>query len=168
MQKYTLVLLLAALAVTRGCSSKSAVVPDSAAIDITNVTLTAMNTDCADYANSYTSSVLDVNRNIGFHGDITITVTDNHCVVRTNAIPNHDFNDGLSSFVNPTSSQADSYNIPRTPTFRSAPLALSLRVDNAIFLNGVKLDLLAAGCFGVGDGKIGCLASILVSAVGAV
>lgn len=29
-------------------------------------------------------------------------------------------------------------------------------MDNAIFLNGVKLDLLAAGCYGVADGKIGC------------
>ncbi|NES72396.1 MAG: YHYH protein [Okeania sp. SIO2D1] len=33
---------------------------------------------------------------------------------------------------------------------------LSLATDNAIFLNGVKLDLLAAGCYGVGNGKIGC------------
>ncbi|WP_206705330.1 YHYH protein [Marinomonas colpomeniae] len=33
---------------------------------------------------------------------------------------------------------------------------LSLRKDNAVFLNGVKLDLLAAGCFGVRDGFIGC------------
>jgi len=27
---------------------------------------------------------------------------------------------------------------------------------DAIMLNGVVVDLLAAGCFGVGDGRIGC------------
>ena len=34
--------------------------------------------------------------------------------------------------------------------------ALNLRYDNAVYLNGVKLDLIAAGCYGVGDGFIGC------------
>jgi len=125
-------------------------------IDITNLILTATSTNCADYANSYISSVRDVNRDIGFNATLTITVTDNHCVISSNAIPNHDFNDGLGSFVNSTSTQAISYNIPRAPAIRSDPIALSLRVDNAIFLNGVKLDLLAAGCFGIGNGKIGC------------
>jgi len=168
MRKCTLALLIAAFAVTISCDSKSTGNTgntgntdntdntDTTAIDITNAILTATSADCADYANSYTSSVRDVNRNIGFNGALTITVTDDHCAVSANAIPNHNFNDGPGSFVNPTSSQAISYNIPRAPAVRSTPIALSLRVDNAIFLNGVKLDLLAAGCFGIGDGKIGC------------
>ncbi|GGA32756.1 hypothetical protein CYANOKiyG1_49610 [Okeania sp. KiyG1] len=41
------------------------------------------------------------------------------------------------------------------PQQASKKTELSLTTDNAIFLNGVKLDLLSAGCYGVGDGKIG-------------
>ncbi len=126
------------------------------AVDITNAILAGVSSDCADYADTYVSTVTDVNRNMGFGGDLRVTITDDHCVFRSNAIPNHDFNDGDHSFVTATTTQSVTYQVPRTPVVAGAPTALSLRTDNAIFLNGVKLDLLAAGCFGVGDGRIGC------------
>lgn len=125
-------------------------------IDITDALLSAVSGDCSDYANAYVSTVRDINRNMGFTGDLMITVTDDHCVFSANAIPNHDFNDSARSFVNDTKAQSVTYRVPRAPVMASSTTALSLRTDNAIFLNGVKLDLLAAGCFGVGDGKIGC------------
>ena len=43
-----------------------------------------------------------------------------------------------------------------SPVAAASPTALSLNYDNGVLLNGVKVDLLAAGCFGVGDGRIGC------------
>jgi len=46
--------------------------------------------------------------------------------------------------------------VTSTPEMAGVNTALSLRVDNAVLLNGVKVDLLAAGCFGVRDGRIGC------------
>ena len=125
-------------------------------IDITGAILTQLSGDCADYKNEYESMVGDVNRSISFTGELAITITDDHCVFASNAIPNHDFNDGDRNFVNATRAQSASYRVPRSPTAATTSTALSLRIDNAVFLNGVKLDLLAAGCFGVGDGKIGC------------
>jgi hypothetical protein len=124
--------------------------------DITNAILANVGADCADYAASYISSVQDINRSMGFTGDLNVTVTQSHCEFSSNAIPNHDFNDGTRSFVNATKAQTISYSVPRAPVVAGSTTALSLRTDNAIFLNGVKLDLLAAGCFGIGDGKIGC------------
>ena len=124
--------------------------------DITNAILSNVSADCADYVASYVSSVQDINRNMGFTGELTVTVTQSHCEFNSNAIPNHDFNDGTRSFVNATKAQTMSYSVPRVPVIAGSITALSLRTDNAIFLNGVKLDLLAAGCFGIGDGKIGC------------
>ena len=129
---------------------------ETTSIDLTGVLLTGRSSDCSDYADVYMSMVRDVNRNLGFTGDLTISVTDDHCVFSSNAIPNHDFNDGPRSFVNPAQTQAVTFRVPRTLAMASEPTALSLRTDNAVFLNGVKLDLLAAGCFGVGDGRIGC------------
>ena len=125
-------------------------------IDLTGAILTQLSGDCADYKNEYESMVGDVNRSMSFTGELAITITDDHCVFASNAIPNHDFNDGDRNFVNATRAQSASYRVPRSPTAATTSTALSLRIDNAVFLNGVKLDLLAAGCFGVGDGKIGC------------
>ncbi|MEZ4820451.1 MAG: hypothetical protein R3A45_11435 [Bdellovibrionota bacterium] len=42
-------------------------------------------------------------------------------------------------------------NQQNTDGGKSRTTALSLTVDNAIMLNGVKLDLLAAACAGVAD-----------------
>ena len=55
----------------------------------------------------------------------------------------------------------ESYDITKNPTAASNPTALTLQWDNAIFLNGAKLDLLPAACYGVGteplgEEKIGC------------
>ena len=124
--------------------------------DITNAFLTGLSGDCADYAAVYESMVRDVNRSMNFTGKLSVTVTDDHCVFSSNAIPNHDFNDGDRTFVNTARAQTSTYRVPRSPRVAGSATSLSLEIDNAVFFNGVKLDLLAAGCFGVGDGKIGC------------
>lgn len=125
-------------------------------IDITNITLINNSQNCADYVEQFTSTVNDINRGTVFYGDLTIAVLGNKCQFRTNAIPNHDFNDGGHAFPNDVSEQNDLFEITTSPSKAGQTTSISLQLDNAILLNGVKVDLLAAGCFGISNGKIGC------------
>lgn len=125
-------------------------------IDITNAILVNRSANCADYVESYQSSVLDVNNSKVFNGDLSILLNNGKCIFQTNNIPNHDFNDGSQSFPNDVSSQNITFEVTASPIHVAQSTDISLMVDNAILLNGVKVDLLAAACFGVGDGKIGC------------
>ena len=131
--------------------------PDaSAPIDITDEVLINRGGDCADHVNNYISSATDAGTGTAYDGRLDISVTSTHCVLSTNATPNHTFNDGANPFPNAFSTQADEYRVPLTPAFAAQSTPLSLRLDDAILLNGVKVDLLAAGCFGIGNGRIGC------------
>ncbi|WP_068546499.1 YHYH protein [Thalassotalea crassostreae] len=125
-------------------------------IDITNQIFDKRSANCGDYVEQYLSSVLDVNNGTVFSGDLVITANNGKCIFKTNAIPNHDFNDGGRSFPNDVSAQNDTFEITSSPSFAAAITPISLSMDNAILLNGVKVDLLAAGCYGVGNGKVGC------------
>ncbi len=125
-------------------------------IDITNATLSSRNANCADYVQRYQSTVLDVNNSQIFNGDLAISLVNGKCIFQTNNIPNHDFNDGGTAFPNDVSAQNITFEITATPSHALTSSNISLQRDNAILLNGVKVDLLAAACYGVGDGKIGC------------
>jgi len=129
---------------------------ETASTDITGAIFTRRATNCADYANAYHSQAQDVNENTTYSGYLTISLDNDKCVFSTNAIPNHDFNDGNRTFRNQIEIQDITYTIAQSPIVNAHVTQLSLRTDNAVFLNGVKLDLLAAGCFGVGNGFIGC------------
>ncbi|WP_199915595.1 sulfatase-like hydrolase/transferase [Saccharobesus litoralis] len=126
------------------------------ATDITDAIFTKRMAGCAEYVNTYTSNVQDVRNSTNYNGDLNITVSNGKCIFNTNAIPNHDFNDGSQSFPNQVSEQNDTFEVTTQPAFAGSTTALTLNYDNAILLNGVKVDLLAAGCFGIGNGKIGC------------
>lgn len=125
-------------------------------IDITNAILQNTRANCGDYAAAYSSTVLDVNNGQQLMGNLQVEVSGGNCIFTTNAIPNHDLNDGTLNFANPVSAQNDTYTITASPAPESTSTPLSLTQDNAILLNGVKVDLLAAACFGVGNGRIGC------------
>ena len=125
-------------------------------VDLTGAILVNRSTQCADYANAYGSTATDINNNAEYEGELTISVEGEHCVFSTNAIPNHNFNDGSGSFPNDVSTQSYVYLVPIAPEVAQTTTPLSLTVDNAILLNGVKVDILAAGCFGIGNGKTGC------------
>ncbi len=128
----------------------------ASAIDITNAIFINRSGNCADYVEHYQSNVLDVNNSTLFDGDLVISVLNNKCIFQTNNIPNHDFNDGGQAFPNDVSAQNNSFEITTNPSHANSVTDISLQTDNAILLNGVKVDLLAAACFGVGDGKVGC------------
>lgn len=123
--------------------------------DITDVMLTNRSANCADYANTYSAGVTDVQNAKKFSASVAITVNSDSCVINSNAVPNHDFN-ATGNFGTRFAEQEHSFSLPANPEFALEPTALSLNLNNAVFLNGVKLDLLAAGCFGVGNGSIGC------------
>ncbi|MDB4224053.1 YHYH protein [Granulosicoccus sp.] len=130
-------------------------------IDITNGTFSGRSPNCAEYAANYISSAQDINNDVSFKGSMVISVEDGRCYFKSNAIPNHDFNDGTKGFRNDVSEQDQSNSVTAEPALAESSMALSLSYDNAIFLNGVKLDLLAAACYGEGKGplgqeKIGC------------
>ena len=127
----------------------------STEIDITSAHLTNRGSNCADFAATYTSDALDVESNTIFMGTLTVEISNGMCTFTSNAIPNHNFND-TGGFVNGVSEQELAVSITANPQLAAKPTTLSLQYDNAILLNGVKVDLLAAGCYGVADGFIGC------------
>ena len=97
--------VLTALALTFGCigskdSEDSSPVATHSGTDITNVVLTRTSGDCNDYEGEYTSTVNDTKRSQSFTGSVSISVGTSSCSVSSNSIPNHDFNDGSSSFAN--------------------------------------------------------------------
>lgn len=126
-------------------------------IDITDAIFTNLSANCADYVNSYESSARDVLNDSLFAGNVVFTIAGDKCVLETNGIPNHDFNDGSRSFANDVSVQNQYFEIPSNPQVATQTTPLTIGVDTGIMLNGVKVDLLAAACFGVGDERTGCL-----------
>lgn len=123
--------------------------------DITNALMTSRAGNCADHVAHNTAKVVDVQNRSQFEGTVQITAIGTQCSIRSNAVPNHDFN-SKGRFHDRVKTQSQNYTITAQPRKAIKPTALSLTMDNAVFLNGVKLDLIAAGCFGVGDGRIGC------------
>ena len=113
-------------------------------------------TSCRLYVNTYTSAVIVIQRSETFDGQITVTDSNSKCLIVSNAIPNHNFNDISANFATPVAQINQSFEFAKVPSVAINTTALSLAYDNAIFLNGVKLDLLAAACYGVGDGKVDC------------
>ena len=126
------------------------------AIDITGEIFTQRSANCEDYIASYQSTAMDVFRSVLFSGNLTISASAGKCQLQSNGVPNHDFNDGQQSFPNNLSEQSYNYQITASPVFASSNTALAIGNDNGLMLNGVKIDLLAAACFAVGDEKTGC------------
>lgn len=123
--------------------------------DITNALLTERAATCAEFASNNSAKATDVQNRKRYSAKIKISVKRSKCTITSNAIPNHDFNK-TGRFATKVSQQNQSYTITSSPKMNARATALGLRYDNAVYLNGVKLDLLAAGCYGVGDGFIGC------------
>ncbi|NOI28308.1 YHYH protein [Vibrio coralliilyticus] len=124
--------------------------------DITNTFFTNLSGDCQQYLGNFFSSVNDIQRSLLFTGQVDISSSGTKCIVQSNAIPNHDFNDATASFATNVSEQSIGYEFTASPSAASSVTELSLGTSEAILLNGVKVDLLAAACYGVGDERTGC------------
>lgn len=129
---------------------------DTAAIDITGELFTQRSSNCEDYIAAYQSTAMDVFRSVLFTGNLTISSSNGKCQFQANGVPNHDFNDGQQGFPNNLSEQSYNYEITTSPVFAQSNTELAIGDDNGLMLNGVKIDLLAAACFGVGNEKTGC------------
>lgn len=143
-----------------GASSTNGAGGNAGPVDITDAVFSSRSADCADYAGEFTSAVKDLTTQKSYDGTLTITAAASACTFKSNSIPNHDFNDS-GAFATPVAAVTESYNLPRSPKAAATTTALTLNYDNAVFLNGAKLDLLAAACYGVGNEplgkeKIGC------------
>ena len=149
----SLILLNIALVGCGGSSSSSDT--SSGIIDITNKTFTNKSANCEDYVASYSSTSTDVQNDNDFTGALTISTENGKCIFTSNIIPNHNFN-ASGDFAEATAEQSSSsVEITSSPAVASSVTYLAVD-DNGIFLNGVKLSIRSAGCYGVGDGSIGC------------
>ena len=135
-----------------GCSHSTA--PNGT--NITNAYFDNISASCANHAGSYYSQVKDTSNNQCFTGTVSITTGTDTCTFTSNSIPNHDFNDSSAHFANTVKEVTETFYIYKSPSAASSTTDISLQTDNGVMLNGVKLDMLAAGCYGIGDGKIGC------------
>ena len=147
-----------------GATDVSAIISEleSAANEIRNTTnisgekFTDLSPLCSNYIGSYKAAATDVGRDVTYSASLNITSNANSCTLTSNSIPNHDFNDGANGFPNITGPVTETFTVPIAPALAPNPTQLTLNVDNAILLNGVKVDVLAAACFGVGDERSGC------------
>ncbi|REL27813.1 YHYH protein [Thalassotalea euphylliae] len=130
-------------------------------LDITDKIFVEQSGSCAEYLGTYQSSVDDIKRGLAFNGSVSISADSSECLIQVNQIPNHDFNDQSARFANDVQAVLSSYRIPIKPEPSATPANLVIGTTEAIMLNGVTLDILAAACYGVGDEplgreKIGC------------
>jgi len=109
------------------------------AIDIYNAILIRRSADCADYINTYSATVIDIKNSIDFNAAVLVTATDTECTFTSNSVPNHDFNDETAAFAG--GQEGATIMAAATPT------TLTQATKNAVFLNGVRLDILSAGCY---------------------
>ncbi len=121
-------------------------------IDIYDAVFTARSADCADYVNTYDASPVDIQNSITFDADVVVTATDTECTITSNSVPNHDFNDDTAAFAGgaegATISATDTVStVTRTPAIAAEPTPISTTLKNGIFLNGVRLDIISAGCY---------------------
>ena len=124
--------------------------------DITDKNLTLRDGICSYYASKSIASAKDLSNNWTQPASVNISMDGKTCMISSNSIPNHSFADATNSFTNTVKQINAEYRITSEPAHAAQTTPLSLTLDNGVFLNGVKLDLIAAGCFGVNDGNKGC------------
>lgn len=115
--------------------------------DITDQIFTERCADCAIFAGKDTANVMDVKRTLGFAADISVTFDASECVLSSNSIPNHDFNDESAQFRTNVAEVERSFIIPRNPTIAGTATQLHQTRFDAVMLNGIVVDLLSAGCY---------------------
>ncbi len=125
-------------------------------VNISGAKFSNTSPNCSDYVGSYRATATDIARNINFDASLIVSSDADKCTFTSNSLPNHDFNDGAGAFPNLVGPVTETFSFPIVPTAAANPTELSLSLDNAILLNGVKADVLAAACFGVGNERVGC------------
>lgn len=132
--------------------------------DITDAQFSDRTPGCDAYVGDYTAVAKDLSTGTSFAAQVRIELggeaAGDTCTLSSNGIPNHDFGD-LGPFVTPVGQVQESFTLAAKPSLNDASAPLSLMLDDGVLRNGVKIDLLAAACYGVGPDplgqeKIGC------------
>lgn len=131
-----------------GAIALPAIAHEATSVDITGAIFANTQADCASYENLYSSTVTDTQQDRKLEGEVHVTAFDDHCVIDSNSIPNHDTGEGSDRhFVSPVTEIPGSFTIPRNPKRATTSTALEQRSYDAILLNGVVVDILSAGCY---------------------
>lgn len=137
-------------------TNTSGTIDNSGTVDITNAILTNISADCADYVNTYSADVTDVQEATDFVLDVAISSDDVFCTMLSNNIPNHDFN-ATGNFATVARATSQEFIVTRSPSVATSTTALSQQQYDAVMLNGVPLDILSAGCYQNGENvPFGC------------
>jgi hypothetical protein len=123
--------------------------------DLTDKVFSSRDENCEVNTGSYTSDVSDINNAKSFNGSLVISENSSSCTLTTNHIPNHDFNDGTTSFPNDVAEVSGTYVISKSPSQKGTNTQLEMAMANIIFLNGAIVDTLPAACYGRGSGSLG-------------
>jgi len=147
---------LGAIATLISCSLAEEASPEALAkevagspdvVDRTNAILSNRSGSCLDHVSASRADVEDIQRDLPFGSSVLVTAEADGCVLMSNNIPNHDFNDETADFHHSVSEIMQSFFLSANPTKAAGPSALSQRAYDAVMLNGVPVDILSAGCY---------------------
>ena len=106
---------------------------EASSLDITNAIFASRDADCASYENRYSSEIRDTQQNKTLKGAVHVTAYNDHCVLESNNIPNHNTGEGSSrNFVAPVAEIPGTFTIPRNPKQQASATALDQRSYDAI------------------------------------
>jgi len=114
------------ISLASGCRSEGDD-PSSDATDITNAAFTDRSGSCSTRAGSYVAEVSDLMRGMDFTATVEIEARGDTCVITSNGIPNHDFND-TGAFATPVSEVIERFTVSSNPSPASRSTDLSLQL----------------------------------------
>ncbi len=84
---------------------------------------------------------------INFEGSVEIIADEDRCVITTNNIPNHDFNDSTARFNSDLKKRERTLTVTRNPVFAAETQDLGDHHYYGITLGGVVFDLQSGWCY---------------------
>jgi hypothetical protein len=124
--------------------------------DISYLTLTNRDPDCAQYVGQYVANIVDMQQGVLLESHLTITATDDYCTFTSNNIPNHDVGANTSTgkdFASQVKPNSKAYvlTVPRAPIKQNNAVYIEkvagMLTLNGILLNGVDVDVDSAFCY---------------------
>ena len=117
-------------------------------IEITDKILTNTSPDCAEYVNAYTSEITDLQQDRPLSGAVIVTVKDDHCLLQSNGIPNHNVGGGSRrNFAAEVAAIGHTFKVARKPAASGSTSQIEQTNFDAIMLNGAVVDIQSAGCY---------------------
>ena len=95
----------------------------------------------------------DIFRSVAFTGDLVITASGDKCILQSNGVPNHDFNDSTARFNSDLKKRERTLTVTRNPVFAAETQNLGDHHYYGITLGGVVFDLQSGWCYQLGAGE---------------